>query len=174
MAIPFDSSIEYPRKTDSRTVIRFQDCDPLRHLNNGKYFDYFFNAREDQVGRHFHVKPSDIFEQFGTAWVVMQHRIAYLRPALMGEWVGIHSHLIWYNENTIVIEYYMANDADTELKTVLWTTMRYVDVRSGKSRDHDFWVPDYLAAMVDEIGFENLDFETRLKQIKTELQKNQS
>lgn len=31
----------YPKETESRVVVRFQDCDPLQHLNNAKYFDYF-------------------------------------------------------------------------------------------------------------------------------------
>ncbi len=34
----------YPQDTESRVVIRFQDCDPMQHLNNAKYFDYYFNA----------------------------------------------------------------------------------------------------------------------------------
>ena len=33
----------------STAVIRFQDCDPYAHLNNGRYLDYFMNAREDQL-----------------------------------------------------------------------------------------------------------------------------
>lgn len=165
----FDTSKTYPKKTDSKMVVRFQDCDPLRHLNNAKYFDYFFNAREDQISRNYELQPSDVFKEFGTAWVVMQHRIAYLKPAMMGEWVRIHSHLVWYNANTTVVEYYMADESDTKLKTVLWTTMRYVDVRTGDSTDHQGWVTDYLRAMVDPIGFEETDFESRLKIIKKSL-----
>jgi len=46
-----DLSKTYPKLTESRAIIRFQDCDPLRHLNNAKYFDYFYNAREDQVAQ---------------------------------------------------------------------------------------------------------------------------
>jgi acyl-CoA thioesterase FadM len=29
--------------------VRFSDCDPIGHLNNVKYLDYMFNAREDHV-----------------------------------------------------------------------------------------------------------------------------
>ncbi|MEM9981458.1 MAG: acyl-CoA thioesterase, partial [Bacteroidota bacterium] len=35
----------YPALLASKAIVRFQDCDPLRHLNNAKYFDYYFNAR---------------------------------------------------------------------------------------------------------------------------------
>ena len=45
----FDPNKAYQKTTKSSSLIRFQDCDPLRHLNNAKYFDYYFNAREDQV-----------------------------------------------------------------------------------------------------------------------------
>ena len=34
-----------PTELETRVQIRFQDCDPLQHLNNSKYFDYYFNAR---------------------------------------------------------------------------------------------------------------------------------
>ncbi|MFD0878196.1 hypothetical protein ACFQ1A_28770, partial [Massilia pinisoli] len=33
---------ELPKVTESKAIIRFQDCDPLQHLNNSKYFDYYF------------------------------------------------------------------------------------------------------------------------------------
>ena len=38
-----------PGILSSTAIIRFQDCDPYSHLNNGRYLDYFMNAREDQV-----------------------------------------------------------------------------------------------------------------------------
>lgn len=41
----YDPDRKYPKETETKAVIRFQDCDPLQHLNNAKYFDYFFNAR---------------------------------------------------------------------------------------------------------------------------------
>jgi acyl-CoA thioester hydrolase len=34
-------------------TVRFNDCDPLGHLNNSKYIDYFLNAREDHLKEHF-------------------------------------------------------------------------------------------------------------------------
>ena len=36
----FDADKKYPKVTESRVKVRFQDCDPLQHLNNAKYFDY--------------------------------------------------------------------------------------------------------------------------------------
>ncbi len=41
--VNIDLTHDYPKQTTSQSVIRFQDCDPMRHLNNAKYFDYFFH-----------------------------------------------------------------------------------------------------------------------------------
>ncbi|MGB0837938.1 MAG: acyl-CoA thioesterase, partial [Flavobacteriaceae bacterium] len=39
--------------------IRFQDCDPFNHLNNGKYIDYFVNAREDHLLEFYNLNLFD-------------------------------------------------------------------------------------------------------------------
>ena len=49
-----------PAVLRSTAIIRFQDCDPLQHLNNAKYFDYFFNAREDQVPKLYGLEIIDL------------------------------------------------------------------------------------------------------------------
>ena len=81
----FDPNKNYQKTTESRAVIRFQDCDPLRHLNNAKYFDYFFNSREDQVPKLYGIQQSEIYRAFNAVWVVYNHQIAYIKPALMGD-----------------------------------------------------------------------------------------
>lgn len=37
------------REVSTTVKVRFSDCDPIGHLNNVKYLDYMFNAREDHV-----------------------------------------------------------------------------------------------------------------------------
>lgn len=163
----FDQDKVYAKETESRVVIRFQDCDPLRHLNNAKYFDYFYNAREDQVPKLYGLEVMDFYKTYKAAWVVYQHQIAYIRPAMVGEWVRIKSRLLWFNENTIVLEYYMTNDAEDELKTVLWSTMRYFDIITGKSTAHEGKVQDFLqATLYPGVDFTNIDINLRIKQIK--------
>ena len=44
---------ELPNKLQSAVKIRFQDCDPFNHLNNAAYLNYFVNAREDQISKHY-------------------------------------------------------------------------------------------------------------------------
>ena len=167
----FDQEKVYAKETESRVVIRFQDCDPLRHLNNAKYFDYFYNAREDQVPKLYGLEVMDFYKAYKAAWVVYQHQIAYIRPAMVGEWVRIMSRLIYYNENTIVLEYYMTNDAEDQLKTVLWSTMKYVDIKSGQSTAHEGKVLDFLrASLYPGVNFAELDITKRIRQIKKTLE----
>lgn len=162
----FDKDKVYAKETESRVIIRFQDCDPLRHLNNAKYFDYFYNAREDQVPKLYGLEVMDFYKAYKAAWVVYQHQIAYIRPAMVGEWVRMMSRLIYYNENTIVLEYYMTNDAEDELKTVLWSTMKYVDVKTGKSTSHEGKVLDFLkASLYPGVNFGELSMKERIRQI---------
>ena len=165
-----DPNKQYPKETTSKVIIRFQDCDPLQHLNNAKYFDYFFNARDDQVSKLYGVRLSDIFRDYQCAWVVYTQQIGYVRPAGMGEIVTINSRIIWYNENTTVVEYFMMDDSQTHLKTLLWTTLRYIEVKTGKSTNHSGEVLAFLEAVkIPDFDFENTTFKERIKEIKEEV-----
>ncbi|MFD2201143.1 acyl-CoA thioesterase [Shivajiella indica] len=159
----------YPKETESRVVIRFQDCDPLRHLNNAKYFDYFFNAREDQVPKLYGVEMIDMIQKYKAAWVVYNHNISYVRPARVGEWVRIMSRLLWFNHNTVVLEYYMTDDSKKELKTVLWTTMRYVTIKEGISTDHQGAILDFLKATTENLDISKMTIGERVKMLKMKL-----
>src|ERR1700722_13770800 len=74
-------------------TVRFNDCDPLGHLNNARYLDYFLNAREDHLRDHYGIDLRVWFER-GDAFVVHSHEIRYLRPALYNESVAIQTELI--------------------------------------------------------------------------------
>ncbi|MFZ6663542.1 acyl-CoA thioesterase [Peijinzhouia sedimentorum] len=163
--------LKNPQKTtESRVVIRFQDCDPLRHLNNAKYFDYFFNAREDQVPKLYGLQVMDFINAYKAAWVVYQHQIGYIRPAMVGEWVRIFSRIVWFDDYTSVVEYFMTNDDKTQLKTVLWTTLKYVDFKSGQRVPHQGAVVEYLEAVsLTDFDPSQHDFNVRVKEIKTEI-----
>ncbi|SHN08273.1 acyl-CoA thioester hydrolase [Cyclobacterium lianum] len=164
-----DKEKHYPKETESRVVIRFQDCDPLQHLNNAKYFDYFFNAREDQVPKLYGVEMIDFIRKYNAAWVVYNHNISYIKPARVGEWVRIMSRVIWHDHHSLVVEYYMTDDNKEELKTLLWTTMRYVDVKTGRSTDHKGEVASFLTAVSDGVSVAELTIRERIKEIKGRL-----
>ncbi len=163
----FDEGKKYPKKTESRVKIRFQDCDPLQHLNNAKYFDYYFNARDDQVPKLYNVEMADIFKAYDAAWVVYNHQISYLRPAMIGEWVRIYSGLAWYNEDTIVVEYYMSDDQNTHLKNIMWSTLKFINVKNGKRLKHTDEIVKFLnATCYESLDYENTDFQQRIVQVK--------
>ena len=157
----------------SKMIIRFQDCDPLNHLNNAKYFDYYFNAREDHVFQAYKLTSADFFKKFKAGWVAYNHNISYLRPALVGENVVIHSSIIFHNENTMVVELYMTDLENKILKNHLWTTMKYIDVKTGLSMSHHPEVMDLLGKVtLEDVNFDQIDKNERMKQIKADLLKN--
>lgn len=163
------------RITESRMVIRFQDCDPLQHLNNSKYFDYFFNARSDQVQQLFGYSPADVFRRYYSGWVAYNHNISYIRPALPGEWVRIYSRLLTFTEDMQFVEYFMTDDESSHIKALLWTTMVYVDVKTGKRIQHQPEITAALQEMLDESHsyearhFSNPPIYQRLKELKQEV-----
>lgn len=168
-----DPHREYQKQTESSMIIRFQDCDPLRHLNNAKYFDYFFNAREDQVPKLYGVEIMDLIKSYEAFWVVYNHHIAYLKPANLGEWVRIVTRLIHFDENTIVVEYIMTDDYKSHLKTFMWTTFKYVGMNNSRTTTHSDEVKAYLNAMLyGNVNYHPANFDARVKEVKAALQMN--
>lgn len=169
----FDPEKSYEKTTKSRSVIRFQDCDPLRHLNNAKYFDYYFNGREDQVPKLYDMQNSEIYRAFDAIWVVYNHQISYLRSAGMGEWVKLFSRIIWFEENSLLVEYFMTDDEETHLKNILWSKMKFVDA-AGKATEHPEKLIEFLNAVsFDDYKHKPLDFDERLQEVKAEVKNKQ-
>jgi thioesterase III len=123
------------RVLSSKSIIRFQDCDPYAHLNNGRYLDYFMNAREDQVLEAYDFNIYEYSRITGLGWVVTQNQIAYVRPALLMEEVRMESQLLDAKPKFIQIEMRMY-DAAEKLKSLLWAQFIHVDIRQGKSTAH--------------------------------------
>jgi acyl-CoA thioester hydrolase len=160
----------YPKVTQSQAIIRFQDCDPFQHLNNTNYFNYFFNAREDQVGHLYDFNVSELYKEFNTGWVVYNHQISYIRPAMLGEWVQIFSSLIYFDVDTIVVEYYMTDDEQKQLKTLLWSTLKYIDMKTGKKTPHQDKALQYLSAiLLDDFAYSNTGFQARIGILKEKI-----
>lgn len=123
------------RILSSKAIIRFQDCDPYSHLNNGRYVDYFMNAREDQVWHTYDFNIYEYSKTTGLGWVVTQNQIAYIRPALLMEEVTIESQLMESKPKFLQVEMRMF-DADRVLKSLLWAQFIHIDIRKGKSIEH--------------------------------------
>lgn len=124
-----------PNVVSSTTKIRFQDCDPFNHLNNGSYINYFVNHREDQLIKHYNIDIYDMAKTIGISWVTGSNQIAYLRPAFLMETVNIESQLIAYNDSEIKVEMRMYDEHRTQLKAVLWSVFVHFDLVKQKRAD---------------------------------------
>lgn len=153
-----------PQILSSTAIIRFQDCDPYSHLNNGRYLDYFMNAREDQVWKAYDFNIYEYSRTTGLGWVVTQNQIAYIRPALLMEEVTMESQLIESKGKFIQIEMRMY-DAARKLKSLLWAQFIHIDIRQAKSVNHS----EELQQMFDKvcIPIAEKDFNARLKVLNT-------
>ena len=146
----------------SKTIIRFQDCDPYSHLNNGRYLDYFMNAREDQVWAAYDFNIYEYSRTTGLGWVVSQNQIAYIRPALLMEEVMMESQLIDSKPKFIQIEMRMY-DQQRMLKSLLWAKFIHVDIRKAKSVEHSTELQEIFDKVCMPI--EEKDFNQRLKKL---------
>ncbi|WP_046757219.1 acyl-CoA thioesterase [Kordia jejudonensis] len=155
---------QLPKILNSKTKIRFQDCDPLNHLNNSKYLDYLINAREDQLIDYYNI---DIFENAkntGTTWVVGSHQIAYVKPAFVMETVSVESQLIQFGKKQLLVEIRMWNEAKTELKCVLWSSFIHFNILKGKTHEHNEYFMELFTNVVLPITETN--FDERVKNLR--------
>jgi len=149
-----------PEVLTSKAIIRFQDCDPYSHLNNGRYLDYFMNAREDMVWKAYDFNIYEYSRTTGLGWVVTQNQIAYLRPALLMEEVTMESQLMESKPKFIQVEMWML-DSDRKLKSLLWAQFVHVDIRQGKSTVHSAELQELFDKVC--IPVEQKDFNERLR-----------
>ncbi len=117
-------------------TIRFQDCDPANHLNNGRYVDSFLNAREDHLLEHYGLDIYRVARETGLSWVVSTNQMAYLRPAFLMEKVLIETQLIGYGPKHVHVELRMWNEAKTALKSFCWMGFVHFDIRQNKVSEH--------------------------------------
>lgn len=150
----------------SSYTIRFNDCDPLGHLNNSKYIDYFLNAREDHLKEHYDIDLKVWAEQ-GQVFVVSAHEIRYLRPATYNETVAIQSALIGSGDSWLLVEMQMFT-SDRQLKALLWTKFTRIDPRTGKKRAHPPEFREFIdLALVEEIDPEQ-GLDARVESLRKE------
>lgn len=152
----------------TKRKIRFQDCDPFNHLNNSKYLEYFINAREDQIEKHYNLDIFQLMKKTGLSWVVASNQISYLKPAFTMETVVIESQLIQYTDNALLVEMKMWNEDETELKALLWIKFIHYNLLAKKAANHSedlMKLFESVAVPAEETVFENRCIEI-IKQIK--------
>ncbi|HLZ87802.1 MAG TPA: acyl-CoA thioesterase [Puia sp.] len=140
----------------SSYIVRFNDCDPLGHLNNARYIDYFLNAREDHLREQYGIDLRE-WASRGIVFVVSHHDIRYLRPVTYNERVDIQSALIAWGESWLLVEMLMF-DAARQLKAIMWTRFARIDPRTGKRAAH----PEELLEWAKETLVEGIEVEKGL------------
>lgn len=129
--------LEHPEKNPHSLMrIRFQDCDPFRHLNNARYAEYFFEAREDHLRDFYGFDLHSVTEIEKKGWVVAQMETAFIKPALQNERVRIVTRLKDLAESLIGVEGLMLDDAGRELKAVMHVRFVFVDLQRGRPARH--------------------------------------
>lgn len=159
---------------ESSVLVRFQDCDPMQHLNNVRYLDYFLNAREEHTYTYYAFSLMEAVREYRSNWVVTNHQIAYLRPALHGENVIIQTKLVHVGQSTLVIEATMLDAARKHLKAMMWSEMRFVSLESGRPVMHPEPLLELLRKLeVTEASYDVSKFQERIKALKQELKQHQ-
>lgn len=156
---------ELPKIVSNQTKIRFQDCDPFNHLNNGSYINYFMNHREDMLIRYYNVDIYALARTTGKSWVSSTNQIAYLRPVLLMETVTIESQLIRYSETDLLVEMRMYNQDKSELKAVIWCGFVHFNLLKQSRDMHN----EKFMNLFKEIHFpidSTTSFEERLQALK--------
>ena len=150
---------------ESKSLIRFPDCDPFNHLNNARYIDYFINAREDQIMENLNFNIYHFAAQHGLGWVVSKNQIVYLKPAFLMETVVIDSTILRLGEKDLLVEMKMWNERKDKLKSVLWSNFVHINMKTQKPERHSQELLETFRS------FENplpsvLSFEERVEQLR--------
>lgn len=146
-----------PKVLQSEATIRFQDCDPFNHLNNARYIDYFLNAREDQVLKHYGLDIYGMAMTTGSGWVVGRSQLAYFKPAKLMEQVVIESQLIQYGKRDITVEMRMFDREQNHLKAFMWANFVHFRMATGKSEHHAEHLMEMFRSVVSPLEVTNFD-----------------
>jgi len=156
-----------PKQLESFAKIRFQDCDPFNHLNNAAYINYFINAREDQLIKHYDIDIYKLARTEGKSWVVASNQIAYLKPAMLMEEVCIASQLMEFNNHTLKVELQMWNASKTELKAVLWSNFVHFNLLAQKKETHSQNFMNLFASIA--VPTTSTTFEHRISTLRSQM-----
>ncbi len=150
---------------ESKMKIRFPDCDPFNHLNNSRYIDYFLNAREDHLLASYGFDLYKLAIEKGVGWVVAQNQVAYLSPATLMETVTIQTHLLAYDDKSLLMEGLMWNENKTILRSVLWATFVHFDLKTQRSSNHNAELMELFGEVTDPLPGK-MTFEERIRNLK--------
>jgi acyl-CoA thioester hydrolase len=160
------------KEPETLAIVRFQDCDPFGHLNNARYIDYFLNARMDHLMQFYGINIYSKHQPMTASWVTRKNQIAYLRPAMLAEAILVRTRLIYYNENTIVVEGLMLDKDARHLKALMWMEFAYVNMSTGRLTNHtEDWIKLLEAVLLPDAGYEADGFNQRVELVRQQSRK---
>lgn len=170
-----ETSIEHagqhwPRVTENVVSIRFTDCDPFGHLNNGRYIDYFINGRDFHMETFYGLNLAHHALSTNETYIVTRHQIAYVRPAMVRERVLIRASLLGYQADQTFVESQMLDERGRSVKALLWSEFSYLNLKTRKATRQPQWVLDILKEIVTPNEHsQRHDFEGRLVELQRTL-----
>lgn len=156
-----------PNQPESDVLIRFPDCDPFGHLNNGRYLTYFVNTREDHVLSTYGFDIYRHSQQARRNWLVRGANVAYLHPVKMNQLIKIRTRLVDVGNARLKVEGLM--HADGMLHAISWVDLTYVNLDTGRVARHE----EKLQELFDNIVLPNapgdlIDIHKRVKWLRAE------
>ena len=156
--------MEKPKILTSTCKIRFQDCDPFNHLNNGRYIDYFINQREDQVLNAYGVDIFKMIREEKLGWVVSSTQIAYILPVFTMEEIVFESQTIEFSKKHLKVEMRMFNQQKTQIKAIDWMSFVHYDLKQNKTTEHSVFLTQLFNEIVLPVS--ETSFDEREKHIR--------
>jgi YbgC/YbaW family acyl-CoA thioester hydrolase len=150
---------------ESRSLVRFPDCDPFNHLNNARYIDYFINAREDHIMTNMNFNIYHFAAQSGLGWVVSKNQIVYLKPAFLMETVVIDSTILRLGDKDLLVEMKMWNEKKDKLKSILWSNFVHINMKTQRSEAHSPELMNLFRPMENPLPSE-VRFEERVEELR--------
>ena len=157
---------EFKKELESEVFIAFSDCDPFRHLNNARYIDYFFSAREQQLMDGYQFSLAE-WGAKGKGWFVTQNLVAYLKPARYAETVVMVSRIVLFSDYDLHLEMIMLDKKRTGLKSVFWSKFSHIDLATGKKLEHSHDLKElFNSVCYKEDDIELQSFDRRVDQVR--------
>lgn len=161
----------FPKILESKTKVRFQDCDPFNHLNNGRYLDYYINAREDQLVDHYDLDLFKIIKEQALGWVVSSSQVSYIKPVFTMEELIIDSKLIQFSPKHLVVEARMWNTGKTTLKSFCWLSFVHFNLKTNKVQQHSSDFMELFKSVADPVNESSFNEREKNYRLKTSLKK---
>lgn len=148
------------RDARTRHLVRFSDCDPMGHLNNAKYMEYFLNAREDQLREYYNFDIYRYTRKTGNAWIAIRNQISYFREAAVMEEVLMESRLINFEGSKSRVEMLMFDKDATHVKSHLWADFLFINASTKSVIPHTEDVIKFFTPFLEPVEEKSFDERT--------------